>query len=72
MNFFLAFEVLLVEVLPLHKGKLSVAAPACIMCINPPNRMRGHDEARRREASVQSSRPEVGRSIIMTAATLTS
>ena len=38
-------------------------APACILCINPTNQMRGHDEARRREASVQSSRPEVGRSI---------
>ena len=33
------------------------------MCINPTNRMRGHDEARRREASVQRSRPEVARSI---------
>ena len=46
-----------------HKGKLS--APACIMCINPTNRMRGLDEARRREASVKRSRPEVGRSIYM-------
>ena len=45
------------------KANFRSAAPACIMCINPTNRMRGHDEARRREASVQRSRPEVGRSI---------
>ena len=35
----------------------------CALCINPTNWMRRHDEARRREASVQRSRPEVGRSI---------
>ena len=51
MNFFLAFEA------------LRSAAPACIMYINPTNRMRRQDEARRREASVQRSIPEVGRSI---------
>ena len=45
------------------KANFWSAAPACIMCINPTNRMRGHDEARRREASVQRSRMEVGRSI---------
>ena len=45
------------------KANFRSAAPACIMCVNPTNRMRGHDEARRREASVQRSRPEVGRSI---------
>ena len=58
-----------------HPKNSNCAAPTCIMCINPTNRMRGHDEARRLEASVQRSRPEVGRSIyihIMTAATLTS
>ena len=61
------------------KANFRSAAPACIMCVNPTNRMRGHDETRRRKASVQRSRPEVGRSIyiyiytyIMTAATLTS
>ena len=45
------------------KANFRSAAPAFIMCINPTNRTRGHDEARRREASVQRSRPEVGRSI---------
>ena len=61
MNFFL-----LLKLYCFSKANFRSAAPACIImivCVNPTNRMRGHDEARRREASVQRSRPEVGRSI---------
>ena len=57
-NFFL-----LLKLYYFTKANFRSAAPAFNTCINPTNRMRGHDEAIRREASVQRSRPEVGRSI---------
>ena len=68
MIFFLLLKYFLSKFYHFRKANFRSAAPACIMCINPTNRMRGHDEARRREASVQSSRPEVGRSIYIWAA----
>ena len=58
------FFFLLLKLYYFTKANFRSAAPACITCVYQSNeQMRGHDEARRREASVQRSRPEVGRSI---------